>query len=339
MTDSNDLTLITFVPGTKAKADEVNSNFSTLSDAIKAKAAKMGDSTQNFSVADATDSTHAVNKSQLTNLSNNLTDEINKFGTKFCVKSGYTTNGVGDLFSYSGLKITPKIAGTYGSLVIVDYAGTQTTISTAPTTIDLTGNSSGTYNIFINSSGELYILNNTIYKQAERPTMVVNDVWLNTSAEPLKCIKYSGTGDSIFTDVPLGKVTIASNSISSIETFPFNQNGYNVTAQTELGAGTNLASSISNLIMPDYANGSSKSWATVYQASSDGYLYIWANFGSTLNISLDNSTWIKVQYSWFSDQGYSSSSFIPIPKGIYYKATSSSTTSSNSLVFYPCLGA
>lgn len=334
MTDNTDLTLITFVPGTKAKADEVNVNFSTLKTAISTKASIDGDSSKTFSVADGTNESHAVNLGQLNDLENDLTAEINKTGTKFCAKSGNTLNGKAHLFSYDLLQITPLIAGVYDDLVIVDYKGIQTKISTTPSNMNLTGNSNGTYNIFINTTGELYILNNTIYRQAARPTMVVNDIWFNTGIEPFECIKYSGTNDTEFLDVPLGSVTISDGTITAINTFGFNQNGYNINSQTELTAGTDLAQSATNLMMPDYANGVSKSWATVYQAQTNGYLYVCAAFGSTLSVSLDNSTWHTVQYSWHADQGYSTSSFIPIPKGIYYKATGGG---SNSLVFYPCL--
>ena len=227
--------LTTFVPGTKAKADEVNANFTALKDAVNDKAAIEGDSAQTFSVAVATQNAHAVNKSQLDGLSTYLMVEIDKITTKFCVKSGNTTNGKGDLFSYEVLEITPKIAGTYDDLVIVDYAGTQTTISTTPSVMNLTGASDGEYNIFIKADGKLYILNNTIYKQAKRPTMVSNDIWFNTSVEPFKCIKYLGASEEAFLDVPLGKVVIASSAITSIETFAFNQNGYEVNQNT-LGA-------------------------------------------------------------------------------------------------------
>jgi hypothetical protein len=332
------LTLTEFIPGTKAKAQEVNANFSTIKDALANKASLTGDSAQTFKVADATNDSHAVNKGQLDDLSDNLAAEINKSGTRFCVKSGNITSGKGDLFSYSVLTITPMIGGTYANLVISDYKGNNTTISSfAPSTLNLTGNSNGTYNIFINSTGGLYILNNTIYRQPTRPTMVVNDIWLDTSKDSFACIKYSGTTDVEFLDVPLGKVTISGGTITVLETFAFNQNGYNVNAQTTLNSGTNLAASISNMTMPNYANGVTKSWATVYQADTNGYVYVWAAFGSKLEVSTDNSTWHTVQYSWYSDQGYSASSFVPISKGIYYKATYTSNNSSSTLVFYPCL--
>lgn len=299
------ITLTTFVPGTKAKADEVNANFSALKDAIEEKAAIDGDNTQTFSVADGTADEHAVNKSQLDDLSDDLTAEINKTGMKFCVKSGHTTSGKGDLFSYSGLTITPKIAGTYGNLVIVDYKGTQTTISAGPSNMDLTGNSNGTYNIFITPGGGLYILNNTIYRQSARPTMVVNDVWLDTSVEPLKCIKYSGTSDVEFLDIPIGKVTISNSAITAIETFPFNQNGYNINANT-----------VGIFYKYDYGHPVSKSTGTTYTAESNGLLFTrHANVSDTITVTLDGFSYTL---GWSSSQGSGSSNFISITKGQTY---------------------
>lgn len=332
------LTLTEFIPGTKAKAQEVNANFSAIKEALDNKAALLGDSEQTFKVADATQDSHAVNKAQLDNLSDDLIAEINKTGIKFCVKSGNVTSGKGDLFSYSVLTVTPKIGGAYANLIISDYKGNNTTIaSVSPSTLNLAGNSDGTYNIFVNSSGSLYILNNTIYRQAARPTMVVNDIWLDISKDSFSCIKYNGTADIEFLDVPLGKVTISGGTITAIETFAFSQNGYNINSQTTIVSGTSLAASMANMTMPNYAAGVTKSWATTYQADTNGYVYVWAAFGSKLEVSLDNSTWRTVQYSWHADQGYSTSSFVPIPKGVYYKATYTSNSGSTSLVFYPCL--
>lgn len=231
------MTLITFIPGTKAKASEINANFSTLQETINEKAAKNGDPSQKFSVAEATEDTHAINKAQLTELSDNLSAQIAKSSTQFCVKSGYTTNGKGDLFSYSGVQVTPKIGTGFVNLTVADYAGTQTIFTTAAA-FSMNNKSDGTYNIFIKPDGTLYTLNNKIYKQSSRPNVYDGDIWLDTSCEPFKCIKYTSSGDVEFLDVPLGKIVIASNTITSLETFPFNQNGYDVNKQT-IGALTN----------------------------------------------------------------------------------------------------
>lgn len=224
---SDYLTLTEFIPGTKAKAQEVNANFTAIKTALSEKAAMSGDSAQKFNVADATADTNAVNKKQLDDLFDGLNLEISKTGTKFCVKSGNATNGKGDLFSYSVLQITPKIGGTYPNLVISDYEGTQSTISSA-SSISMSGKPDGTYNIFITPAGVIYTLKNTIYRQQARPTMTDGDIWLDTSKVPLNCVKYDGTSDNKFVDVPLGKVTIASSLVTSIETFPYNQNCYEI---------------------------------------------------------------------------------------------------------------
>lgn len=330
------LTLTEFVPGTKAKAQDVNANFSLIKDALNQKANMDGDNLQKFNVADAVQDSHAVNLGQLDDLEDYLKAEIKKASTKFCVKSGNVTSGKGDLFSYDVLRITPKIGGVYANLVFSDYQGIQTTVSSA-TIISMTGKPDGDYNIFIKSDGTLYTLANTIYKQPARPTMVDGDIWLNTSVDLFNCIKYDGTNDVQFLDMPLGKVTVKTSAITAIETFPFNQNGHNINTQSTLKSGTSLAASISSLAMPNYANGVNKVWNTLYQAESNGYLYVNATFGATLSISLDNSTWQTIAYSWFYDQGFSAGAILPISKGVYYKATYSSTTSSGRLVFYPCV--
>ncbi len=287
------LTLTEFVPGTKAKAQEVNANFSTLKDAITKKASINGDGTQNFKVAEATDDSHAVNKAQLENLSDDVKTEIKKREIKFCVKSGNTTSGKGDLFSYEVLKITPKIGGTYGNLIISDYAGTQTTITSA-NAFSMTGQVDGDYNIFIKPDGTLYTAANEIYKQAARPTMTDGDVWLDTSIEPFYAIKYSENTDKEFLDLPLAKVTIESSAITALETFAFNQNGHDITTQTSLELGTNLSTSLTQMFLPDYKNGVSKTWGTQYTAESNGLLVVGAGSNSSNSYITINGTTICI---------------------------------------------
>lgn len=303
------LTLTEFVPGTKAKAQEVNANFSILKDAINLKAVKSGDGTQNFSVANATTDLHAVNKRQMDALSADFTTLINKGATKFCVKSGNVTGGKGDLFSYDVLRITPKIGGAFADLVFADYEGTVTTISSTPSSISMTGKADGTYNIFIKPSGALYTLSNKIYRQPARPTMLDGDVWLNTSVEPLKAIKYDGTNDTVFLDIPLGKVTIASGAIVLLQTFQFNQNGYNINANTPS-------------YKYDYANPINKSAGVNYTAESDGLVYACGtNTSTTCVVTVDGMDY-TIHVS--SSQGSVAAGFLPIVKGQVYKFSAGS---------------
>lgn len=300
------LTLTEFIPGTKAKAQEVNANFLTLKNAINQKAALDGDSTQTFAVASATADSHAINKGQLDALSDNLTREIAKTSEKFCVKSGNTTNGAGDLFSYNLLTITPKIGGSYAKLTVADYKGTRTTFSSA-STISMGGKPDGKYNIFIKPDGGFYTLNNTIYRQAARPVMLAGDVWLNISVEPFSAIKYDGTSDIEFLDVPLGKVTVTNSTITAIETFQFNQNGYDVNIYTFTAK------------KYDYANPVAKTAGTTYTAESNGLIFIrHGNTFDTISITIDGFSYLL---GWSSSQGSGGSDFIPVSKGQSYVMT------------------
>ena len=312
---TNYLTLTEFVPGTKAKAQEVNANFSALKDAVNTKASLDGDSTQVFSVANATLSSHAVNKSQLAQLSEDLTSELDKAVTKFCAKSGNTASGLGDLFSYSSLNVTPKIGGTYQNLIIADYKGVLTTITSAQT-FSMSGKPNGVHNIFISSVGTLYTLNNTIYRQVARPTMLAGDVWLNTSVEPFSCIKYSGTADIEFLDVPLGSVTIASGAITKIETFQYNQNGYDVNFKTQ------------GYRFPNYTNPVSKLINTAYTAECDGWLYCESQIQSYLTAGYVYCTINSVQKLINSCTGDNADfnanlAIIPVSNGDTYTFSSS----------------
>lgn len=248
------LTLTEFTPGTKARPEEINANFGVLKNAILQKASVQGDVAKTFSVAPATENTHAINKSQLESLSQSLTDEIAKAGAKFCANSGNISAGKPDLFGYSGLMITPKIGGTYSDLTISDYSGAKTVINFV-SAISMSGKTDGTYNIFITPAGVLYASKNKIYRQAARPAMTDGDVWLNTSVEPLSCIKYDGTSDGEFLDVPLGVVVILANAITSLTTNEYNMDGYSVNKTND------------SVITEAYANGTS--W---YRVWSDGWI-------------------------------------------------------------------
>lgn len=297
------ITLTTFTPGTKAKADEVNANFSILQDAVNSKATMNGDSSQQFSVATGTSDFHAVNKKQLSDMSSTLGTEISKANVRFCARSGYTTSGEADLFSYSGLVITPKIGAGFANLVIADYTGAQTIISTT-SSISMNGKVDGDYNVFITAKGVLYTSKNTIYVQKARPALVDGDVWLNTSVEPISCIKYDGTNDNVFLDVPLGKVTIKSSAITAIKTFAYNQNSYNVNAYTVPSKKF------------DYGNPVTKNAGVTYIAESNGLLFVrHANTNDTISLTIEGFSYVL---GWSSSQGSGSSDFLSIAKGQKY---------------------
>lgn len=330
------LTLTTFEPGTKAKAQEVNANFTTLKTAIQTKAPSEGSPIQTFSVADATATTHAINKKQLDDLSKDLTTQINRTYPRFCVHKGNTTDGQADLFIYSGLTITPKIGGTYANLIISDYTGLQTTISSASTLI-LSSMTDGTYNIFITADGTLSALKNTIYRQATTPTMSVDDIWLDISKEPLSCVKRQSSGNVEFLGVPVGQVVIASGAISSVTTFKFNKNGYNAANDKVSVDADNFSATgktkIVSWLMPDLANGISKTAGTSYTAEQDGWIYCLGASWSDNKLTVNG----KVVWKYYVTNADAEGNGVMtlIAKGSTYIATGNISN----FVFYPMKGA
>lgn len=95
--------------------------------------------------------------------------------------------------------------------------------------------------------------------------------------------------------------------------------------------------------MPDYSAGVSKSWNTSVQADKDGWVYVKGSGNSSdasyvLEVSTDGSTWVRIASMW-AYASTTGSVMVPMPKGTYYKATQSPTTSARELTFYPCKGA
>lgn len=306
---SNYLSLTTFVPGTKAKASEVNSNFEILKDAIMTKALLEGDSSQTFSVAQAKEDYHAVTKSQLEDAKSELVQTFATYGYKFCIRSGNTTNGIPDLFQVTNLSVTPKIGGTYPDLIFADYKGNVHTISSADS-FTLQGKQDGTYNIFINKEGNIYTLANTIYSKQERPQLVDDDIWLDTSCEDFKCIKLKNGSDEEFLDIPIGAVTIKDGLIAELKTVKYLNNGFDVTYNN----------------LPDYkydfANPISKTFGTTYTAECDGLLHL---VGFNVNVAAYLMIeGVRYTIHTSSSQGSIAGGFAPIKKGQTYSASAGS---------------
>ncbi len=300
MSENNELILKTFVPGTKAKADEVNSNFSILKNAIISKANVQGSQVQPFFCADAEDDLQAMNKGQVKAIQDEMDVKIQKMSSFFCVKSGNVTDGIADLFDFSGLVITLKVGGIYPNLVCSDYEGNQYVFDSFDD-LSMVGKSDGTYNIFVDSEGTLYVKKNTIYVQKSIPQMLEDDIWLDMSVEPIVCKKYINQEYVEFFDVPLGSVCIEDGAISKIETFSYNQNGYTLNANT-----------IGNFYY-DYSSPVDLAVNTDHVVPANGLLYVYSNdYYSSATIYLDGTPY---DYNYANSVQSNSGLMIPVVKG------------------------
>jgi len=89
---TNFLIPYTFVGGTKAKAEEVNANFTAIQEELLTKANLNGASTNTFEVADATSTYHAINKTQMDTAVSEINTTITENFKKCARKTGFTVN-------------------------------------------------------------------------------------------------------------------------------------------------------------------------------------------------------------------------------------------------------
>lgn len=322
------LVLNEFVPGTKAKAEDVNANFSTLKDAINSKASTNGDSTKTFSVANATLPEHAVNKSQLDTTSTDIGTKIDNLLNRFCLTAGNLNAGDADLLGYSGTTLSFKIGGSYETAKWNSANGTQETVSTLPNITGLSTN--GTYTIIkeLNSTNAV-ATSSKVTQGKVFPTTPADGDYHCLIATGLKTYKRI-SGAWVETQyIQFGNVTVSGGVITSVSTTPYFQNGFN----------TNYNSNDYARIIPDYTKGINKSWNTNITAECDGNIYIGAYYWRN---TYENYLYVNnVGLFMGCGDGGNIASFncltACVKKGDIYKATGGN--SGQTLIFYPAKGA
>lgn len=316
------LTLTEFVPGTKAKAQEVNENFSILKDAINAKASMNGDAGQSFSVANATSSSHAVNKSQMDTSVNNLKTAMDGLNNRFSLLNGNLSSGESDLMAFSGSTLSFKIGGSYAPLNWVCANGTIESVTSLPNITGLSTN--GTYNVV-----KEYAATNAI---ATASKVTQGKTFPTTPADgDYHCLVASGintykriSGNWVETQyIDLGTVTIAGSVITSVTSKPYLQNGFDINAASQ------------GFKMPNLSSVVSKVWNTTYNAECDGWIFVSSVTSNVVNSTLTINS-LVVWQNTSGANGDINTGFIPIAKGSTYIATGGA--SSQVIKFIPAKG-
>ncbi len=259
---SNFIVPNTFIPGTKAKAQEVNENFTSIQNELNTKATKTGDVTQPFFVAPAIEDNQATTKKQIEKIiedtKSNLFSEIEKNDLcLFALNGNVNEDGKAYLIDFSGMNLSFLVGGSYPNL-LGNIQGASVEI-TSVEAFSLSGYVDGTYNIFVNKDGEITALANKIYIQPKEPTMVINDIWVDTSVYPNKIKQFNGTEKVLFEKIFIGKVIIKASQIESVSTNPYKSKMVTVVNHTS-----------SAQIIETYQNGTSG-----YRVYSDGYCEQW----------------------------------------------------------------
>lgn len=249
------LTLTEFIPGTKAKAQEINANFATVKDAINSKAAAEGDSTKTFNVANALTAQQAVNKAQLDSATTASDKKAEGLINRFCILAGNLTNGESDILSFSSTTLTFKIGGSYPETIWRASNGTQETITTLANITGLSNN--GTYTVLKELGATNAIATSSKVTQGKTfPAAPIDGDYHCLTSTCIKTYKRL-SGAWIETQyIQLGTATVTNSVISAVSTTPYNQNGYDFNIQTT-----------SAYITKIYKNG--ENW---YRLWSDGYI-------------------------------------------------------------------
>ena len=299
-------TLNTFQAGTLASPTPVNQNFETLRVAVN-------------TIEQTVTSNKTYLDTKLAEVNTNIQNTslaAKTAGTLFCVNSGsFDENGNPDIITAQGLTLsfnTPFSA--------TNVEGNTVTVASIED-ISLSGYEDGTYNVFVDLEGVITILKNTIYRQSTAPTSVLNTVWLDTSKNPLTAKIYTANGWSDFLKIPVGFFVIENGAVVSTVTNSYNQNGYNLTAE-------------SIFLMPDYTKGVNKSNGVNYTAETTGWLYAYFNqLGgvASSSITIDGKSMTVSSVNFLNVYyGTGNAVFFPVAKGSVYKGSSLTT-----LIFFP----
>lgn len=321
------LVLNEFVPGTKAKAEDVNANFSTLKDAINSKASTNGDFTKTFSVANATLPEQAVNKSQLDTTSTDIGTKIDNLLNRFCLTAGNLNAGDADLLGYSGTTLSFKIGGSYPIVKWISANGVQETISTLPNITGLSTN--GTYTIIkeLNSTNAV-ATSSKVTQGKVYPTTPADGDYHCLIATDLKTYKRI-SGAWVETQyIQLGSVIVSNGAITSVSTNPYKQNGYDV----------NIKSNDWARVLPNYKSPISYAVNTNVTADKEGMVVATGSSqgaGTIGYLYIDSTIVGKIVAG--DTYGYSSSVSAYVKKGQIINFTAAGVSGAT-LTFYPAVG-
>lgn len=309
----------TFTAGTKAKASEVNQNFSVAYSAINSNASNIvslqadvdsldtdkadvnGSTSNRFAVADPVNNTDAVNKEY-------LIDSI--------------TNSLGYI---DGLILSKNDATSLVYTAGSCYDSTNSYI--------LQVSSSGTVTNSSQSASTIYY----VYIIGKEPTsgIIADDCELYIYTSSVNPSLPSGYDYyKLVGSYTTGATSYAGNTIININSY------------------SNSIHTVDNYFMPDYNNGTSKSFSTIYQAEKNGWLYTRGSLSnnkyyqivvndtlSTGSVSGLTGTYLlgtTIAYTYIVDVGNTAQMYGQIKAGQYYSVYG--TGSNVSTYFYPLLG-
>ena len=159
--------------------------------------------------------------------------------TPFTVNKGYidtTENSA----TY-GQEILMEKDGSYPNIVNFRVPITATTSEGVTFTLEqlddlnVDNYTDGTYIVCIKKNQQRAELKMGVYRQRLAPTdnsVPNNTLWLDTSTENIQCYeKLNNVWTTKYDGVPIGEVVVSGGEVSSVKTYHYNWNGYNINVQ------------------------------------------------------------------------------------------------------------
>ena len=165
--------------------------------------------------------------------------------TPFTVNKGYVDTT--ELSATYGQEILMEKKAGYNNLIEFKVPIIATTSDGVTFTLeqlddcDVADYGDGTYIVCIKKNQQRVEFKegaNGVYRQRLAPTdnsIPNNSLWLNTSTENIQCYeKTNNNWNTKYDGVPIGEVVVASGEITSLKTYHYNWNGYNINVQEKI---------------------------------------------------------------------------------------------------------
>lgn len=159
--------------------------------------------------------------------------------TPFTVNKGYIDTT--EASATYGQEILMEKSSDYNNIVNFRVPITATTSDGVTFTLEqlddlnVDNYTDGTYIVCIKKNQQRAELKMGVYRQRLAPTdnsVPNNTLWLDTSTENIQCYeKLNNVWTTKYDGVPIGEVVVAGGEVSSVTTYPYNWNGYNVNVQ------------------------------------------------------------------------------------------------------------
>lgn len=189
--------------------------------------------------------------------------------TPFTVNKGYLDNSGNEILMQRKLNGGVYTLVTFENNITENFPLTATTSDGITFTLeqiddlDCSNQQDGTFTICVKKGQIKAEIKESVYRQRVAPTSVPeNTLWLDTSVENIQCYERKNNAWVKYDGVPIGEIVVSGSVVTTVSTYHYNWNGYNINVQEEINIYQRPA-----VVIKSYKSGNN--WYRVY---SDGFV-------------------------------------------------------------------